>query len=282
MLRLLHSFAKVQVASQHLVRTFSTARVVTKAVVTSSGKPNRVAAVAKPQAKRKSTKKAKAATASRPKAGKRKKVKTVSAEEKMINSRSPLVVLPKRPIKSGYMQFYKDQYKETAAASDSSKGVADAAREMTLRWKRLSESEKAKYVSVAQAQRAQYEKDLVDWWKSVDRKMVDLENKRRRRHNMRINERTKAGEAVRGSKLKLLKDPLHPKNPMTSYMKFCSSKLADPYANGEMSMAQRVQQIGVQWRSMSAAEKAPYVQAAAAEKAAHTKAMEKYLSSIHH
>ncbi|KAJ1795895.1 hypothetical protein LPJ59_004081 [Coemansia sp. RSA 2399] len=282
MLRLVHSFSKVHVTTPRVVRTFSTAGVVPKAVVASSGKPSRVAAT-KTEVKKKPAKKAnKAATADRSKTKKKKKVTVISAEEHMLNSRKPIVAFPKGSTRSGYMEYFKEQFSGTAAASNPSMGVADAARETSLKWKRLSESEKAKYTTVAQAQRAQYEKDLVDWWRSVDHKLVDLENKRRRRFNRSISERAKAGESVRGSKLKILRDPFRPKFPMTSYMRFCKAKLTGFDAKGELSLGQRAKQVGAQWRSMSAADKAPYVQAAATELAAYKKAVEKYVSNTHH
>ncbi|KAJ1662840.1 hypothetical protein IW140_005547 [Coemansia sp. RSA 1813] len=280
MLRLVHSISRLGITSQR-IRTLNTTPLVTKAaaaLATGGTKPERTATkTAASKTKKKTAKKT--AKAAKPK--KKKKAKVLSAEEQMLKSKTPLVAYPKGPIRSGYLQFYKEQF-SSASADVGIGGVEGVAREMSLKWKRLDEDEKAKYVTLVQAQRAQYEKEVLDWWKSVDHKMVFLENKRRRRINKRIREKAKAGEPFRGSKLPILKDPFHPKRPLSAYMRFVKTKLTRFDPSGGVTLAQRAQQLGTQWKSMSAGEKAPFVEAANTDLVAYKKALEKYVSSISH
>ncbi|KAJ2540828.1 hypothetical protein EV175_006196 [Coemansia sp. RSA 1933] len=292
MFRLVQSVFKQQVKPQHIVvaaRFFGASSVVTKtaaASVVSNGraKPKRAAAGAKSSktTTKAKAKKAKVAKVEKPKKKKPKK-KELSAEEKMIRSRKALVAFPKSPIRSGYLLFFKTQFKDVGASSPGQTiKVAEVAREMSLKWKRMDEAEKAKYGALAKAQRAQYEKDVVDWWKSVDHKLVELENKRRKRINKNIRDKVKAGETVRGSKLALLKDPFQPKRPLSAYMKFCKSELTG-FGNGSGArVSEYMKQIGTKWRSMSEGQKAPFVQAAHNDMAAYKKAAEQYVSSTHH
>ncbi|KAJ1678247.1 Non-histone chromosomal protein 6 [Spiromyces aspiralis] len=117
----------------------------------------------------------------------------------------------------------------------------------------MSETEKQPYVLMMEESKRDHERVLRDWWQSVDRDLVALENARRRRQNKL------AEEQGTGRKLRLLSDPFAPKRPLTAYMLWSNEmrqKSGKISTVSDMAALQR--ELGARWRNMSESEKKPY------------------------
>ncbi|KAJ2655497.1 hypothetical protein IWW48_005499 [Coemansia sp. RSA 1200] len=280
MLRVIQSFTKLQITAA-ASRGFATTAELAKAKTADSrgAKPGRKEV--KSKAAKKKTAKASAKKAAKKPAKKaaKKPAKELSPLRKMLMSKRPLLDVPKSPPSNGYAYFLRDQYK-AMANSGGKDSIPEFSRKASLKWKQLGESEHTKYVNIAKAGLAQHEKDMLQWWKTVDHRKVDLENKRRRRINREIRDKIKAGEPTKLSKFQLLKDPHQPKMPATNYIMFAQEKLAGQSPDPSLSLTERNAAIARIWRSMSQSEKAPYTEAYSVELAAYKDAMTKYRNSI--
>ncbi|KAJ2606951.1 hypothetical protein EV177_005821 [Coemansia sp. RSA 1804] len=278
MLRVIQSFTKIQItaaASRGFAATAGPAKAKT-ADSSRGAKPGRKEVKSKAAKQKKKAK----ATAKKPaKKAAKKPAKELSPLKKMLMSKRPLVDVPKSPPSNGYAYFIKDQYK-AMASSGGKDSIAEFSRKTSLKWKQLGEPEHTKYVSIAKTGLAQHEKDMLQWWKTVDHRKVDLENMRRRRINREIRDKIKAGEPTKLSKLQMLKDPHQPKMPASKYIMFSQEKLAGQSPDPSLPLTERAAAIARMWRSMSQSEKAPYSEAYSVELAAYKDAMTKYRNSI--
>ncbi|KAJ2881430.1 hypothetical protein H4R27_004095 [Coemansia aciculifera] len=230
-----------------------------------SAKPKRAASAAKPK---RAAAKPKRVAVKKPKAAPNKK----DVHEKVLNSKRPIVALPKQA-PSSYSLFVRDMWKGTPPreGGEAQEAVfAAVSREAASAWKALSEAGKQQYHKQHDDLRAQHAQDVRKWWAGVDRAQVALENKRRRRHNRRVAQKT-----VAGSRLPLLKDPLAPKRPPSAFLVFMKERLTG--SSGPVKETCRA--FSAEWNSMPDAAKAPYVAAAAVEADVYKSAAAKYASS---
>ncbi|KAI8318664.1 hypothetical protein GQ54DRAFT_69882 [Martensiomyces pterosporus] len=194
---------------------------------------------------------------------------TQGSKQEQLNSKKALLKLPKGPA-SPFALFVSETSEAVMSKQQGAGSIAEITRVASQNWKALGESDKqSKYEGL----RANHEETLRQWWATADRSLVELENKRRRRHNKNV-----AGGA-KGTKYQLLKDPFAPKRPGSAYLAFYKEKLA---ALGSISRDELLSQSKItasQWKSLSDAEKAPYVQQAAAEAEKYKQDMAQYNAS---
>ncbi|KAJ1934138.1 high mobility group box 3, partial [Linderina pennispora] len=191
-----------------------------------------------------------------------------------LSSKKALVKLPKGPARM-FAIFINEVTADLKKDQSGVVNIAEITRVASQRWRTLSDAEKQKYQVQQTELKKKYEQELRQWWATVDRKLVDLENKRRRRINAAV---AKEGK---GSRVTLLKDPFAPKRPPTSYIVYASEKLSQSLpVQGITEMSAQAKMVAAQWRSLSDAEKAPYVLRAKEAKAKFDKDLAAYNAKI--
>ncbi|KAJ2620402.1 hypothetical protein GGI26_005045 [Coemansia sp. RSA 1358] len=271
MLRVITSFAKLNVNAAFAVRrSFGCTAVVDK----TAAKPKRTASASAAPSK---GRKAAAKKAAKPKAKAKKPAKKPLSPEESKNApieKGYLIVyvvaileVPKAPAGS-YLLFHMEKAKDSEFSSVGS--ITEMSRSTALKWKLLSEDEKQKYFDQAKALRTEYEKMLVKWWRDVDLRLLDLENKRRRRINRRVKAEGK------GNKLGLLKDPLAPKRPTSAFFHYLVGRMGDAEGNDLASRQKLSKQAASDWKGLSNAQKAPFVKAQQESQHAYEKALAEY------
>ncbi|KAJ1989355.1 hypothetical protein GGI25_006447 [Coemansia spiralis] len=255
MLRVITSFAKLNVNAAFAVRrSFGCTAVVDK----TAAKPKRTASASAAPSK---GRKAAAKKAAKPKAKAKKPAK------KPLSPEETILEVPKAPAGS-YLLFHMEKAKDSEFSSVGS--ITEMSRSTALKWKLLSEDEKQKYFDQAKALRTEYEKMLVKWWRDVDLRLLDLENKRRRRINRRVKAEGK------GNKLGLLKDPLAPKRPTSAFFHYLVGRMGDAEGNDLASRQKLSKQAASDWKGLSNAQKAPFVKAQQESQHAYEKALAEY------
>ncbi|KAJ1869192.1 hypothetical protein LPJ57_005587 [Coemansia sp. RSA 486] len=238
MLRVQTLFSRLAIGRPLLVtRPVSYAAVVAKNAT--------LAAVAKP-ARAEASKKKKTAS------GPKKPVKKTKALEKKPKQKAvkkqptkkeltETIVSPPTGPPSAYNLFVKAHHAKSASQQLS---LPEVSREASALWKALSDADKRSFEQESQQARKSHERDLRQWWSTVDRKKVQLENMRRRRVSQE-----------KGTPVNLLKDPFKPKRPTTGYVLFFIEKAPNVSAD---SVAEKAKIVSAEWHSMSDEQKAPY------------------------
>ncbi|KAJ2857100.1 hypothetical protein J3B02_001224 [Coemansia erecta] len=211
---------------------------------------------------KKMAKKAAKPKAAKPKAAKPKAAKPKAAKRTTKKELTETIVTP--PIKgpTAYNLFVKEQYVKAGSVRGDKPSIAGISRESSGSWKSMSEAEKQPYEQKSQQERKQQEEKLRQWWSTVDRSLVKLENRRRRRL---IRDK--------GASFQLLKDPFLPKRPHSAFVVFCVEKM--PYAPGS-NVAEKAKSIAVEWNALSDKQKEPYVKEAQGMAEQYKKEMDAY------
>ncbi|KAJ1945265.1 hypothetical protein FBU59_002358 [Linderina macrospora] len=231
------------------------------------------ATAARPGAKKAVKKAAKKTTKKPAKKPAKKAPKTPSKAailEKQLNSKRALVKLPKGPTPTFGLfinEVTADLKKEQSGVVD----ITEITRVASQKWRALSDAEKQKYQSKHAELKEKHKEVVREWWATVDRGLVELENKRRRRINATVAKEKK------GSRITLLKDPYAPKRPLTAFIIYASDKMSKGAAGqGLTEMSAQVKANAALWKSLSDAEKAPFEQRSRADKARYEKELAVY------
>ncbi|KAJ1963718.1 hypothetical protein GGI12_001880 [Dipsacomyces acuminosporus] len=176
---------------------------------------------------------------------------------------------PKAPA-SAYALFIAD-ISQSLKKPGVSTLVTDIARVASQNWRSLSDAEKQKYQQKHEVLKTEHEKTLHEWWSNADAKLVKLENRRRRRFNKSLVE-----EGAKGTKYQLLKDPFAPKRPGSAYVIYFKEKLAALGTLSRDDLTSQAKITATQWKSLSDAERAPYLAKYKEELAKYKRAAEMY------
>ncbi|KAJ1720451.1 hypothetical protein LPJ53_004920 [Coemansia erecta] len=295
LLRVQRLFTRLAVSNRVvLARGISHSAVVSKtaaaaaAAAATAGRKKSVARIpATKAAKPKATKKPKAAKKPKAKKPKAKQVKAKKPKAKqptkkatleaMLAKKRPLLALPPRAPASSYNIFKSERFSEIAKShggGSPTEVMASVSRSVSQMWRDMDAATKQEYSAKLAKQRSEHAAELRRWWSTVDRALVDLENKRRRRHNLRL---ARGGTAKRSDRLALLHDPFAPKRPPTPYCLFVAERIKGMAgANvGEMSA-----RLAAEWNAMGEAQKAPYASEFGERKAQFEKDLERYKAGL--
>ncbi|KAJ2720971.1 hypothetical protein GGI07_004285 [Coemansia sp. Benny D115] len=253
MYRVLSLFGKLSV---NPARGFGTSAVQDKIAAgagrktAASAGPKR-ASKAKPKAKAAVKPKAKASKASRPPSKK-------ELREVKLNSRKPLVELPKRGA-APFSVFVREAFAKSGDGSLGGGGVTEVMKRLADKWRAMDAAQKARFVEVTELEKAKYQEQLREFWASTDPSLIKLENARRHRQNKAAKQKAAGGSQPK--KLPKLRDPFAPKRPPTAFVLFVN-EVRQSAAPGQ-SLADTLKKAGAQWKQMNDAQRAPYTKAGA-------------------
>ncbi|KAJ2786586.1 hypothetical protein GGI15_001390 [Coemansia interrupta] len=231
----------------------------TAALAATAGRKKAVARQPATKVNKPKTAKSKAKAKLKPKVkmAKKPKVPTKKAMlEAMLSKKKPLLPLPPKGPISSYNVFSKEKFNEIAKSygpGAPTQVLASVSRSVAQLWRDMDAAAKQVYTAKLAKQREEHVADLRRWWSTADRALVDLENKRRRRHNLRL---AKSGSGKRSEKLALLQDPFAPKRPPTAYGIFVTERTK---GQAGVKLGEVSAELGAEWNRMGEAQKAPYV-----------------------
>ncbi|XP_048128248.1 high mobility group B protein 3-like isoform X2 [Rhodamnia argentea] len=191
---------------------------------------------------------------------------------------------PKRPSSAFFifMEEFRKQYKQKHPHIKSVAAVGKAGGD---KWKSLSDAEKAPYVAKADERKAEYEKDMKAYHKRrAEGTKEGAEESKKSRSELIIKEEDHEGSDEEEDDnfafriMEKVKYPNKPKRPSSAFFIFMEEfrkqyKQKHPQIK---SVAAVGKAGGDKWKSLSDAEKAPYVAKADERKAEYEKNMKAY------
>jgi len=154
---------------------------------------------------------------------------------------------PKRP-RSAYL-YYCEAERAAVLKKHPDYKITDVSKELGPAWQKLSAKAKAKYEKLAAQDKQRYDAEMASYTPPPPR---DASPKR------------KAGKAKKAPK-----DPNAPKKPKNAFLFFSDAKRADiRSAHPDYKITDVSRELGSLWKSMSAAQRAPFEKQAQAAKAA--------------
>ncbi|KDQ08857.1 hypothetical protein BOTBODRAFT_37556 [Botryobasidium botryosum FD-172 SS1] len=202
---------------------------------------------------------------------KRRRRSTDSGKDKERASHAKSLLHPPKQAPSTWQIFFTDQLRWYKDRYPNEKlNVAQVAKEVNQVYKNLAPEEMEVYKQRAQAAKEEYERQLAAWKRTLTPADVKAENQFR-------TAQRKAGKSKRGN----LKDPNAPKKPLSAYFMFLQMIRSDPemvrevFGDEESTTKQSVL-AAVKWRSLTDAEKKPFLAQAEKEKLEYEVARQEY------
>jgi len=194
-----------------------------------------------------------------------------SGKDKEKASHAKSLLHPPKQAPSTWQIFFTDQLRSYKDRYPNEKlNVAQVAKEVNQVYKNLPREEMEIYKQRAQAAKEDYERQLAAWKRTLTPADVKAENQFR-------TAQRKAGKSKRSN----LKDPNAPKKPLSAYFMFLQMIRSDPdmvrevFGDEESTTKQSVL-AAVKWRSLTDAEKQPFLARAEKEKLEYEIARQEY------
>ncbi|KAF8663479.1 hypothetical protein AX16_001047 [Volvariella volvacea WC 439] len=170
------------------------------------------------------------------------------------------VLRPPKLAPSAWQLYFTDWIQRQQATSTRKLNVAQAAKEAGQEYASLSQEEKEPYKRRSQAAKEDREKELAAYMKSLTPEDIKRENA------FRAAQR-KAGKSRKSN----IKDPNAPKKPLSAYFMFLQKIRADPRLvqdifGDETETTKQSVLAAAKWRSMTDAERQPFLAQAEQEK----------------
>jgi hypothetical protein len=145
---------------------------------------------------------------------------------------------PKPPLNS-YMEFARDE-RPRVILDLGNVSTIEIGKEIGVRWKKLSDDEKEKFVKKFKENQETYKAEKLLYEKSCD-------------------EAGTGSPAAASPKQKKKRNPLAPKLPLTSYMEFAKSERPTILKDlGNLSLVEVGKELGRRWKSLSEEEKGAF------------------------
>jgi len=207
------------------------------------------------------TKGAKAKSKKRSVKAKPKKVAAKKKAKKPAKPKVPkrLVRPPKRPASTGWSIYVKEKL------SGHKGPINDEIKTLAGEWRSLSDAQKDPYNNRAASQFAKWKTDYERFLVSLTPEQRQAENQ----YRLYKNKKAKTSK-TKHYRLKLIRNPALPKPPKSAYLLFANENYKS--AAPGTSIVEAAKLAGARWRTMSASDKAMFVNQAANESAAYRKA----------
>ncbi|KAL9098776.1 MAG: hypothetical protein Q9163_005625 [Psora crenata] len=224
------------------------------------------------KAKPKPGKKAKAKPKPKPKTKpKRKRLTTEQkarkdvkdAADKVKRLRLTALTPPAGTPSTAWLAFTSEATKATKVSPVGRNNLGNIMKEAAARFNTLEPEQLEHYNHLANQNKAANEKAYRQFIESHT--ALEIYKANLARAALRRLSRAKAGARHRSSKWGPLRDERQVKNPKTSYILWCEERHKSGDLNG-MTTATRGSLLGREWKSLTAAEKKPYEDAAAADR----------------
>lgn len=181
---------------------------------------------------------------------------------------------PPKQSPSAWQIFFSEELQKIKATSPEERlNVAHVAKDAGQRYADLPEWKRQEYQQRSQEAKEQYEKELAEWRSKLTPDDIKQENLFR-------SAQRKMGKSRRGN----LKDPNAPKKPLSAYFLFLRTIRMDPalcqeVLEGEHETTKQSVLAAAKWRTMSDAEKKPYLEQAERDKAEYERLRREYEAS---
>jgi len=153
-----------------------------------------------------------------------------------------------------FVQTCRNEHKKQHP--DENVEFADFSRQCSERWKTMNDSEKKKFMDLAEKDKARYEEEMRDY--------VPPPGTRGRR-----------GRRSRGMKKE--KDPNKPKRALSAFFYYANDERPKVRAaNPDFSVGEVAKELGRQWNELSEAEKEPHETSAREDRARYDREMKEY------
>eukprot|EP00586_Coscinodiscus_wailesii_P004417 CAMPEP_0172483484 /NCGR_PEP_ID=MMETSP1066-20121228/10496_1 /TAXON_ID=671091 /ORGANISM="Coscinodiscus wailesii, Strain CCMP2513" /LENGTH=398 /DNA_ID=CAMNT_0013247385 /DNA_START=66 /DNA_END=1262 /DNA_ORIENTATION=+ len=178
------------------------------------------------------------------------------------------------------MTAYK-YYCEELKTNDAT--VNKSAKEMQQMWKETSSDERRKFVELAAADKARYEREKAEYdalQRLYQKREQDAAMELLEAHKVLVSAKAEADDAKKGKKAK--KDPNAPKRPMSAYMFFSQERRAKIMAEKpEMKVTEVAKLLGEEWNQLEKGKRGKkgtqkYDKLAAADKARYDEEKKAY------
>ncbi|WFD02274.1 hypothetical protein MOBT1_000956 [Malassezia obtusa] len=181
---------------------------------------------------------------------------------------------PPKQSPSAWQIFFSEELQKIKEVSPEERlNVAHVAKDAGLRYAALPEWKRHEYQERSQEAKEHYEKELAAWRAKLTPDDIKQENLFR-------SAQRKLGKSRRGN----LKDPNAPKKPLSAYFLFLRTIRMDPekckeVLEGEHETTKQSVLAAAKWRSMSDAEKQPYLEQADKDKTEYERLRREYEES---
>ena len=181
---------------------------------------------------------------------------------------------PPKQSPSAWQIFFTEELQKIKAESPGERlNVAHVAKDAGQRYAALPEEERQKYQERSQEAKEGWEKEMAEWRAKLTPEDIKQEN-------MYRSAQRKLGKSRRGN----LKDPNAPKKPLSAYFLFLRTIRTDPELSkqileGEQETTRQSVLAAAKWRSLSEAEKQPFLERADKDKAIYEKQRREYEAS---
>ncbi|PVU92934.1 hypothetical protein BB561_003531 [Smittium simulii] len=192
--------------------------------------------------------------------------KKLTSTRKIVNPPS----LSSRPM----TLFLKDSYEKIKNSQQTidDKSCRKIFIGLALEWKQLPEVEKLEYKKRTDILKEQKIKQVHDWWENTDKKLIALENRRRKYIN---TIRLKQGKI----RLPHLIDPRKPKRPGMYFSIFLKDLANSENVKSSLTNTELMDYASVKWKQLPDDKKAIYIDKYKAQYSLYKEAVKKFKSS---
>ncbi|PVU86385.1 hypothetical protein BB561_006724 [Smittium simulii] len=157
--------------------------------------------------------------------------------------------------KSSYNLYIQDEYAKLKKDSKDPTLLLESRKilkDISLSWKLMNEAEKLEYQRKYKLRKEQFTTELYKWWDNVDKNLIKLEN----RHRRKINKIRKASGI---NSLKMLVDPRAPKRPPAPYVMFVNDLRKSNPPGAPIIKSDFVKYCVAKWAQLPETEKNLYI-----------------------